>query len=59
VYAAAIEYTLSILEGDSVTRAELARRYSVTARAIASRHEEIRDALALEPGDPRYSGSAR
>jgi Flp pilus assembly protein TadD len=59
VYAAAIEYTLSVLEGDSVTRAELARRYCVTPRAIASRHEEIRDALALEPGDPRYSGSAR
>jgi Flp pilus assembly protein TadD len=59
VYAAAIEYTLAKLEPDNpLTQAELARRYSVTPRAIASRHEEIRAALALEPGDPRYSGSA-
>jgi tetratricopeptide (TPR) repeat protein len=59
-YAAAIEYTLSKLAGDqAVTQAELARRYNVTPRAIASRHEEIRATLALEPGDPRYSGSAR
>lgn len=60
VYAAAIEYTLAKLEsGNPLTQAELARRYNVTPRAIASRHEEIRAALALEPGDPRYSGSAR
>jgi tetratricopeptide (TPR) repeat protein len=59
-YAAAIEYTLSKLAGDqAVTQAELARRYNVTPRAIASRHEEIRSTLALEPGDPRYSDSAR
>jgi len=55
VYAAAIEYTLARLTGArSVTQAELARRYNVTARAIASRHEEIRLALAIEPNDPRY-----
>lgn len=60
VYAAAIEYTLAKLEtGNPLTQAELARRYHVTPRAIASRHEEIRAALALEPGDPRYSGTAR
>lgn len=56
VYAAAIEYTLSKLAGGrSVTQAELARRYNVTARAIASRHEEIRSTLALEPNDARYT----
>ena len=56
VYAAAIEYTLAKLAGGrSVTQAELARRYNVTPRAIASRHEEIRVALAIEPNDPRYS----
>ncbi|MET0385428.1 MAG: hypothetical protein ABW321_05690, partial [Polyangiales bacterium] len=59
-YAAAIDYTLAKLEGDQeLTQAELARRYNVTPRAIASRHEEIRATLALEPGDPRYSDSAR
>jgi tetratricopeptide (TPR) repeat protein len=54
VYAAAVEYTLSKLAGRSLTQAQLARRYSVTARAIAARYEEICEALALEPGDPRY-----
>lgn len=59
VYAAAVEYTLSKLASRSLTQAQLARRYGVTARAIAARYEEIREALALEPGDPRYVGSAK
>jgi len=55
VYAAAIEYTLSKLDGrQPLTQAELARRYSVAPRSIGSRYEEIRAALRLEPGDPRY-----
>jgi uncharacterized protein len=58
VYAAAVEYTLSKLASRSLTQAQLARRYGVTARAIAARYEEIREALALEPGDPRYVGSS-
>jgi Flp pilus assembly protein TadD len=59
VYAAAIEYTLAKLDpGGQITQAELARRYSVAPRSIASRYEEIRAALRLEPGDPRYSGSS-
>jgi DNA repair ATPase RecN len=58
VYAAALEYTLSKLASRTVTQAELARRYGVTARAIAARYEEIRETLALEPGDPRYLGNA-
>jgi Flp pilus assembly protein TadD len=60
VYAAAIEYTLSKLAGGvPLTQAELARRYNVGARAIANRHEQIRAALRLEPGDARYSRTAR
>jgi Flp pilus assembly protein TadD len=60
VYAAAIEYTLSKLAGGvPLTQAELARRYKVGARAIANRHEQIRAALRLEPGDARYSRTAR
>lgn len=58
VYAAAVEYTLSKLASRTLTQAQLARRYGVTARAIAARYEEIREALALEPGDPRYVGRA-
>ena len=59
VYAAAVEYTLSKLASRSLTQAQLARRYGVTARAIAARYEEICEALALEPGDPRYVGRAQ
>jgi tetratricopeptide (TPR) repeat protein len=58
VYAAALEYTLGKLDGAApVTQAQLARRFSVTPRSIATRYEEIRAALRLEPGDPRYTGS--
>jgi transcription initiation factor TFIIIB Brf1 subunit/transcription initiation factor TFIIB len=59
VYAAAVEYTLSRLANRALTQAQLARRYGVTTRAIAARYEEICDALALEPGDPRYLGNAQ
>ena len=60
IYAAAIEYALSKLDGGAqLTQAELGRRYSVAPRSIASRYEEIRAALRLEPGDPRYSGAGR
>ncbi|HEX4355495.1 MAG TPA: tetratricopeptide repeat protein, partial [Polyangiales bacterium] len=59
VYAAALEYTLGKVDATTpVTQAQLARRYSVTPRSIATRYEEIRAALRLEPGDPRYSGSS-
>ncbi|HET8936439.1 MAG TPA: tetratricopeptide repeat protein [Polyangiales bacterium] len=59
VYAAAVEYTLSRLANRAITQAQLARRYGVTARAIAARHEEICQTLAIEPGDPRYLGKAK
>jgi hypothetical protein len=58
-YAAALEYTLSKLEGgQAISQAAVARRYKVTAKAVASRHEEIRATLSLEPGDTRYSERA-
>lgn len=58
VVAAAIEYAISIVHGiDGVTRADVARRYGVGAASVSSRWFEIRDALALRPGDPRYAVS--
>lgn len=55
VYAAAVEYALAKLDSIShVTQAELARRYGVAPRSISSRYDEIRSALDLTPGDPRY-----
>jgi tetratricopeptide (TPR) repeat protein len=56
VYAAAIEYAIArVDEKRDVTQAELARRYGVAAGSISSRYGEIRNTLALVPGDPRYS----
>lgn len=57
VYAAAVEYALAKLDGSAnVTQAQLARSYGVAARSIGARYDEIRNVLALEPGDPRYLG---
>jgi Flp pilus assembly protein TadD len=57
VYAAAVEYALAKLDGaPNITQARLARRYGVAARSIGARYDEIRNVLALEPGDPRYLG---
>jgi Flp pilus assembly protein TadD len=54
-YAAAIEYAMAKLHCvRGVTQAQLARRYGVGAATISSRYGEIRSALALVPGDPRY-----
>jgi Flp pilus assembly protein TadD len=59
VYAAAVEYALAKLDGaEGITQARLARRYGVAARSIGARYDEIRNVLALEPGDPRYHGEA-
>ncbi|HKU37006.1 MAG TPA: tetratricopeptide repeat protein [Polyangiales bacterium] len=59
VYAAAVEYALAKLDGSAnVTQARLAQRYGVAARSIGARYDEIRNVLALEPGDPRYVGEA-
>ncbi len=55
VYAAAIEYAIAMVHGvRGVTQVVLARRYGVAPASISSRYAEIRTALALVPGDPRY-----
>ncbi|HEX7481666.1 MAG TPA: tetratricopeptide repeat protein [Polyangiales bacterium] len=55
VYAAAVEYAIGKLgEVATVTQAAVARRYGVAPRSISNRYDEIRSALALQPGDPRY-----
>jgi tetratricopeptide (TPR) repeat protein len=56
VSAAAIEYAMAMIHSvRGVTQAGLARRYSVAPASISSRFAEIRSALALVPGDPRYN----
>ncbi len=56
VCAAALEYAIARLHGlDGVTRASVARRYGVSASAIADRFDDIQVVLALRPADPRYS----
>ena len=56
VYAAALEYAMAlILRRRGVTQATLARRYGIAPGTLSSRYRAIRDALALEPGDPRYA----
>ncbi len=56
VYAAAVEYAISLVQGiHGATQAAIARRYGIAPTSLSSRYGEIRDALALEPGDPRYA----
>ncbi|WP_236605578.1 tetratricopeptide repeat protein [Sandaracinus amylolyticus] len=56
VCAAAIEYAIARLHGlDGVTRASVARRYGVSARAVSERFDDIQVVLALKPDDPRYA----
>lgn len=55
VYAAALEYAIALLyDIDGVTQTSVARRYGVARKSVSNRYAEIRDALALRPGDPRY-----
>ena len=55
VYAAAVEYAVAKLsKPQRGTQAQTARRYGVTARALSTRYEDLRSALALVPCDPRY-----
>jgi tetratricopeptide (TPR) repeat protein len=53
-YAAAVEYAIARIEGARVTRAALAERYGVSRSVISTRYLELREALTLVPGDPRY-----
>jgi tetratricopeptide (TPR) repeat protein len=56
VCAAALEYAIARLHDlDGVTRASVARRYGVSASALADRFDDIQVVLALRPADPRYS----
>lgn len=56
VYAAAVEYAIGLVHGRSgATQASIARRYGVAATSLSQRFGQIRDALDLEPGDPRYA----
>jgi hypothetical protein len=56
VCAAAIEYAIAMVHGvRGVTQARLAARYGVAPAAISGCYAEIRSALELVPGDPRYA----
>jgi tetratricopeptide (TPR) repeat protein len=54
-YAAAVEYAIACVSGiDGVTQADVARRYGIAPKTLKTRYFQIRDALSLEPNDPRY-----
>jgi tetratricopeptide (TPR) repeat protein len=56
VYAAAIAYAVAQVHMvRTVTQTTLGRCYGVTPASISGRYAEVRSALALVPGDPRYS----
>jgi tetratricopeptide (TPR) repeat protein len=55
LFAAAVEYVLRNHHHEtSVTQADIARRYEVSASALSQRAGLIRAALELWAGDPRY-----
>ena len=55
VYAAAVEYAIALIHGQSgITQVSVARRYGVAPGSLSSRYGEIREALDLLPNDPRY-----
>ena len=56
VLAAALEYAIAVVERrPGCTQAEVARRYGVAPTSVSARFAQIRNALALRPGDPRYA----
>ena len=58
VLAAALEYAIAVVERrPGCTQAEIARRYGVAPTSVSARFAQIRNALALRPGDPRYAAS--
>ena len=58
VLAAALEYAIAVVERrPGCTQAEVARRYGVAPTSVSARFAQIRNALALRPGDPRYAAS--
>jgi hypothetical protein len=55
VHAAALEYAVSVMHGiTGVTQTGIAKRYGVSSTALASRYTDMRAALDLTVGDPRY-----
>lgn len=55
-YAAAVDYALSVVKGDTgVSKASVARRYGIAPKSLSSRYGEILDALEIEPHDPRWA----
>lgn len=55
VLAAAVHYAIALVLGrDRVTQASIARRYGVAPGSVSNRYADIRQTLALTPGDPRY-----
>lgn len=55
VLAAAVHYAIALVLGrDRVTQASIAKRYGVAPGSVSSRYADIRETLALRPGDPRY-----
>ena len=60
VAAAAVEYAIVFVNDlRGVTRAQVARRYGVTVNSLVARYSQIRDALRLNIGDPRYEAASR
>jgi len=58
VLAAALEYAIAVVgQRPGCTQAEVARRYGVAPTSVSARFAQIRNALALRPGDPRYAAS--
>lgn len=56
VLAAALEYAIAVVERrPGLTQADVARRYGVAPTSVSTRFAQIRNALALRPGDPRYA----
>ncbi|MEM7137314.1 MAG: tetratricopeptide repeat protein [Myxococcota bacterium] len=56
VLAAALEYAIGVVERrPGCTQADVARRYGVAPTSVSARFAQIRNALALRPGDPRYA----
>lgn len=55
IFAAALEYAVSQVHGiEDATQAAIARRYSVRPDAVSQRYVMIRNAVELQPNDPRY-----
>jgi tetratricopeptide (TPR) repeat protein len=55
VHAAALEYAVSVMHGiTGVTQTGVAKRYGISSTALASRYTDMRSALELKVGDPRY-----